>query len=1107
MFQQNSFSLIKIGRLLWLAFFLCVSANAQQLQLNQPVTGEIKKDESQIFKISVKKDEFVRLVVWQKTADVGLKFFSAKNEVLIETDNSNSTEEPERLSFIANETGEYRIEIKAVGIWKTPGTFEIKLEALRPLIAKDKNQVEAEKLYNQAIFYAWFSKELNAKQLAVETFNKSLPIFQNAQDRFGEACVYYYLGILYYRLANIQKSTESSAKSAQIFREIKALPILAMVLSNEAAVQARLENLERAEKLWQEALEIYRQLDDKKGIAKIGGNLALIVSGRGQASEALKIFEEILPIFQAENDRSQEAWALHSIGSIYDDLGNSTKAVEFLEKALNIRRELGDTENQANTLVNLASALKSLSEHLKAIENLKKALEIYLKLGNEINQTFCLNNLGANYDDLGDYLQAIDYYEKSLQINRKYKLRENEAGNLNNLAIVSIKLGDFDKALEFQTKALEIFRETKNRANEMIAMVNLGVILQRKGNHAKALEFFQATLSIFREAKLPDWEAQVLFHIGEVQLYSGEFQKSYENCSNSLEINQQIKNRNGEMVALLCAAKAENKIGRLAEAQTKIEKALMLIEDLRTRIVRQDLQANYFSSRQDFYEFYLDLLMQRHKLEPTKGFDALALQTVERARARNLLESIGQTELREGVSPELLAQEKGLRQKINRLETSRQQLISSKASKEKLAEIEKAIDESLRELRDIWAKIRVSNPKLADFSQATPLNLSEIQKQVLDDESVLVEYSLGAERSFLFVVTKKSLKSVELPKRAEIEILARNFYDNLKSRAKKIPNETDAQRQTRLQKSDAERQKNARALSKILLAPIAKEIENKRLLIVASEVLQFIPFAALQIPNSDAKQSEVRYLIEANEVVNLPSASALATLRKTQLQSSTKDIAIFADPVFSGDDARLPLGVSAFRSDYIRLDFSRDEAEKIASFAPNEKRLLALDYQASLQNLRSQDLQQFRYLHFATHGILDSRFPELSGLVLSLVDEKGNPQEGFLRLSEIYNLKLNAKMAVLSACETGLGNYFKGEGLVGFTHAFMYAGAQSVVASLWRVDDYATSELMQRFYQARLKEGLPPAKALQKAQISMIKEKALNNPFHWSAFTLQGEWR
>lgn len=1097
---------VKIGWLSWLAVFLCLTVSAQsELQLNQPFEREIKKDETQIFSVSTKSGDFIRVVVWQKNADVSLKLFSAKGEKLVETDNSDSTVEPERISFIAETADEFRIEVFGMKTWKTASNYEIKLDVLRPSSANDKSRIEAEKLYNQAIS-EWFSGKSDAKKLAVKSFSDALPLFQTAQDRFGEAFAYYYLGILAIGLNDSQKSLENSARAAQIFREIKAFPQLAQVLINEAAIHYKLDNLKKAEELSRETLEIYRLLNDKKNIAKVGGNLALINSDAGNPRQALKQFEEILPIFQAENDRVQEAWALHNIGSIYDDLGEPAKAVEFLENALKIRREIGEKSQQAVTLVNLGAVFKNIGDVQKAIENLKQALEIFRTLGNEINQTFCLNNLGAAYDDLGDYPQALEFYEKSLELNRKLGLRANEAANLNNLALLSLKRGNADKASEFQTKALEIFRESKDKVKEAMTLVNLGVILQYKGEKQKALEFLQTALPIFREAGLPDWEANALFRTGEIFYLSGDFQKSFENCAAALEINQKIQNRLGETVSLLCAAKAESRLGRLAESQLKIEKSLTLIEDSRSKISRQDLQAKFFALKQDYYEFYIELLMQRHKIEPTKGFDAFALQTSERARARNLLESIGQTELREGIPDELLEKEKFLRQTINAKDMLRQKFTAAKLT-EKKVEIEKEIAALISELQDTSGKIRAANPKFAQFSDAKPLSLSEIQSAVLDENSVLLEYSLGMERSFLFAVAKNSLKVFELPKRAEIEALARAFYGSLKMPRKALPDETEKQTDLRLQKANAELQRTSAELGKILLFPIANAIENKRILIVSSEVLQYIPFAALKNPKSASQ-----FLVETNEIINLPSASALVSLRKTERQTATKELAVFADPVFDNNDERLRStvkqnAVSTARSKYSRLIFSGQEAEKIALFVPTEKRFAATGLEASLTNLRKQNLSQYRVLHFATHSSLDPRFNELSGVVLSLIDEKGNSQDGVWRLTEIYNLRLNAQLVVLSACETALGAEIRGEGLVGFTHAFMYAGAKSVVASLWLVDDRPTFKLMERFYQSMLKENLPPSKALQKAQISMIKEKGLDNPFYWSAFTLQGEWK
>lgn len=180
----------------------------------------------------------------------------------------------------------------------------------------------------------------------------------------------------------------------------------------------------------------------------------------------------------------------------------------------------------------------------------------------------------------------------------------------------------------------------------------------------------------------------------------------------------------------------------------------------------------------------------------------------------------------------------------------------------------------------------------------------------------------------------------------------------------------------------------------------------------------------------------------------------------------------------------------------------------ILSLVPEADRKQAIDFEASIATVTDPELAQYRIIHFATHGILNSVHPELSGIVLSLVDEKGKPQDGFLRLNDIYNLKLPADLIVLSACQTALGKEIKGEGLVGLTRGFMYAGSRRVVASQWAVDDQATSELMQLFYKGMLGDKkLRPAAALREAQISMSKNKRFANPYYWSAFTLQGEWR
>ncbi|MBO0800830.1 MAG: CHAT domain-containing protein, partial [Blastocatellia bacterium] len=189
-----------------------------------------------------------------------------------------------------------------------------------------------------------------------------------------------------------------------------------------------------------------------------------------------------------------------------------------------------------------------------------------------------------------------------------------------------------------------------------------------------------------------------------------------------------------------------------------------------------------------------------------------------------------------------------------------------------------------------------------------------------------------------------------------------------------------------------------------------------------------------------------------------------------------------------------------------RLPFSTDEARAIASFVPAKSLLLATSFQASRARAMSGELADYRIIHFASHGMLNSVYPELSGLVLSLLDRNGMSRDGFLRMNDIYNMRLSANTVVLSACQTALGKEIKGEGLVGLTRGFMYAGAQRVVASLWQVDDSATAELMACFYRSMLKEGRRPAAALREAQMEMMKQKRWSSPYFWAGFVIQGEW-
>jgi CHAT domain-containing protein len=509
--------------------------------------------------------------------------------------------------------------------------------------------------------------------------------------------------------------------------------------------------------------------------------------------------------------------------------------------------------------------------------------------------------------------------------------------------------------------------------------------------------------------------------------------------------------------------------------------------------------------------------MQLHKNDPSAKYDALALHASERARARSLLDLLTEAnaDIRSGVDPQLLEQEIQLKQQINAKESQRLKLAEARQTQPQALALQAEIDSLLTRYKDIQTQIRLKSPRYANLTQPQPLKLQEIQA-LLDDNTLLLEYFLGEKHSYLWAVTKNSMISYELPKGAELETLAKDFYKQLTNRIA----------------SKDKFSKAANSLSQVLLQPVVEQLNQKRLLVVSDGALQYIPFAALTLDKPGNNQQQVS-LVSAHEIVNLPSASTLAVLPNEQIgrKQATKTVAIIADPVFNTNDERVKkTGEQINRventktsADIVkdhalaragelginleRLPYTREEVEKIMALVSPKEREQALDFQASLAKATNSNLADYKIVHFATHGILNSARPELSGVVLSLVDEQGNPQNGFLRLNDIYNLNLPAELVVLSACQTGLGQEVKGEGLVGLTRGFMYAGAKQVVVSLWSIDDEATSELMERFYRAMLHEKRSPAAALKQAQLEMQQIPQWKAPYYWAAFTIQGDWR
>jgi CHAT domain-containing protein len=743
-------------------------------------------------------------------------------------------------------------------------------------------------------------------------------------------------------------------------------------------------------------------------------------------------------------------------------------------------RAAGERKGEVTTLNNIASVYSQLGDQQTAFDYLHQALPIWRELGDRRGEAQTLNNIAHVHSVLGDYESAIDFEKQALALARAGHDRLAEGNILNNSGAALRRLGKSQAALELYEQALQMETEAGDRRLQGVTLSSIASAYQELGNPRKALDYYDRALALHRAATDRLWEGVTLTGMGAMYFSLGEQEKAFDHVTQAQAAFQAIGARSHEPRALYWMARIEAARGNLEGALERSAAAVDIVESLRSGVGRLDLQTSFFATAREQYELQIDILMRMHR-------SAQAVETFERARARGLLDLLGELNagIRQGVAPALLDQERSLRELID-AKTGRQfKLLSGKHTEQQAVAAESETRSILAQYQELESRIRAESPRYAALTHPQPLSLAEIQKEALDGDTVLLEYALGGERSYLWAVTRDRIEAFTLPKRAEIESAAIGVYKEWSSNAP----------------SGDLRQ--VASLSRMLLGPVRNLLAGKRLLIVDEGALQYVPFGALV-------GSAGRRMVMDHEIVNLPSASTLVALRRelSGRKQPPKMLAVLADPVYNPSDPRVKTAAPATRAGsptgFERLRSTRHEAEDIFALWPAQSSLKALDFDASQTLATSGVLADYRVVHFASHGVLNTAHPELSGLVLSTVNEKGVPQEGFLRAHDVFNLKLSADLVVLSACQTALGTDIKGEGLVGLTRGFFYAGAARVMASLWMAPDGGSAELMKIFYQRMRTQHLQPAAALRSAQIAMLEDVRWREPYYWAAFTIQG---
>jgi CHAT domain-containing protein len=855
------------------------------------------------------------------------------------------------------------------------------------------------------------------------------------------------------------------------------------------------------------ALHLARALPDRRREARALREMADGHLNADAHDEAIATLGMALAIRRELGDRVEEAEALGALGWAYAYRGDLHKHAEIAREVREMSRGLADRPGEAWSVMHLAGAHANVGDYQGALENFREAQALFRALGDRSSEGIALQSLGAMHEGLGDHASALAVSEEALAIFLADGNRVTEAATYLSMGRIRSSLGETRKALELFEKAMPIYRQLGIRRREAQALGFIGAALNTLGEPEKAGAPLEEALRIAAEVNDAATEGVAHLTLGGMRAEAGRREEARAHFRRAAEVTRSQLPKPDHAAALYRLARLARETGDLTEARRQAEAALDVLERIRRSVASPTLRSTFVASRRETYELYVDVLMRLHAAHPGQGFDARALEASEAARARGLLDQLAEAglEVRAGVDASLLEEERLIQLRLDAALDRQLRLAQAKPDSEQAQAAARLVQTLTAEWDAARAKIRSQSPRFAELREPAPATVAAIREEVLGTDTLLLEYALGDARSILWVVGRDTLSTYTLPGRADVEKAAREAYAQLGDPAGSA--------------SEA-----LARLSRMVLGPAAAALTGKRLLVVADGALHYVPFAALPHPRRPDQP-----LLERHEVVGAPSASVIALLRReARPRVATKTLAVLADPVFDRSDERLrgraqvaaaaPSSASrrdlerAVRSAGLdgglpRLPFTRREAEAILSLVPPRARRAALDFDASRATVTDTSLADFRLVHFATHGFLNSAQPGLSGVVLSLVDREGADARGFLTATDVFNLRLGADMVVLSGCRTALGQDLRGEGLLGLSRGFMYAGAPRVVSSLWKVDDAATAELMTRFYRGILKQRLPPGAALRAAQRGLARRPRFRHPFYWAAFQLQGEWR
>lgn len=826
-----------------------------------------------------------------------------------------------------------------------------------------------------------------------------------------------------------------------------------------------------------------------------------IAAFKKDLSKTKKVFDEELVLTKDKGYYTHDGNMHLGKGAIYLSCGDYINACDMFEKALPLYERAGDLNGQGAVYMLWGTLYRSIGDDIRALDMFDKALPFLKKAGEAMRQCLVFRKKAEIFEHIGERSKAIEMYDNALKSIETTKYNQEKADTYLAKGIIYQKTGDRVKAREMYNHALALFENEQDPVDKRNAYQAKGKINSLSGNYSDAIKMYEKSIPFYTEFGHFGGEGDLYKTMGELHFLTGNYSKAMAMYDRALQHYKKLGVN--EMLSHTLHRKAQTleKLGKNDNAMAFFEQAIEKLETIRRKTgfpwMKMFLMEKVYDQYIEAVVFMLD-----------NGYCEKGFKYAEAMTARVFLDRLaeGLEKLDKELPPGLRKHRDKLLENLSNLSGKIYETGGEKDEKT-LQGLKEQYRKAENEFEELLIKIRLEHRSYASVRYPEPISVQSLQKEVLKEGELLLRYFVAPEKLYVFLVSKNHFNVFPLNiNKKKLDGLVDNYSTALK--------ENDSRRLRRFGKR----------LYEALILPLERRIsENQTIIFAPDGTPATIPFESFIIDWKESGQPV--YLVEKYRIKYIQSASVLSILREHyHRDGKSKRFIGFGDPVYDYESFKrnnLEHGtpnpvrrdnlLEIHRGKYhreggklVRLKGSGEEVETIAGLFKNENQrsVLRLRAAAAEENAKAPGMKDFDFIHFACHGILADSF---QSLVLSQRPPEKSSEDGYFTLNEIMNCDYNAKLVVLSGCETGSGKMGRAEGVTGLTRAMMYAGTPAVVASLWKVDDRATKELMVIFYRNMLEKNMDKVEALRQAKLELLKTQAFSSPYFWSAFIMYGE--